>query len=391
MPALNRTALDLAPIFKAVDLRHARTAEVLKAHREQAIPVHAVAKALNQSVVTATLALAEHAESEIRVGARSPMEIADVLGSLQAGATLVADPSAIATMLLLDLEAVFSAITPMVLVSASVNDDCKQAAREMTRQAGTGTMVQVPGGHAFHEITPKESRASRRLEEQLSEVRRHVELIGCPSLAAVSPERREDLEQMFGDAGAESIVNSSIPGRVLWTDDLAEAVIARRWFGARTISTELLLRSLAERGVIERAQYFAACASLITWKYVPTPVNAEILVEAARRSGWNAGKVPLAAILDLFGVDAFSSEGVVAIACTALAKLFAEIDLPETRNAILTSMLDRVARRKDWKATIQRIGLGISVTFGLNVVRCAEAEQGIRAWLAYRSSSAGMR
>ena len=383
--------LDLAPIFKAVDLQHARTAEVLKAHREHVIPVHAVAKALNQSVVTAALALAEHAESEIRVGARSPMEIADVLGSLQAGATLVADPSAIATMLLLDLEAIFSAITPVVLVSASVNDDCKQAAREMTRQAGTGTMFQVPGGHAFHEITPEESRASRKLEEQLSELRRHVELIGCPSLAAVPPERRKDLEQMFGDAGAESMVNSSIPGRVLWTDDLAEAVIAGRWFGARTISTELVLRSLAERGVIERAQYFAACASLITWKYVPTPVNAEILVEAARRSGWNAGKVPLTAILDLFGLDAFPSEGVVAIACAALAKLFAEIDLPETRNAILTSMLDRVARRKDWKATTGRIGVGLSATFGLNVVRCAEAEQGITAWLAHHSSSAGMK
>jgi hypothetical protein len=70
--------------------------------------------------------------------------------------------------------------------------------------------------------------------------------------------------------------------------------------------------------------------------------------------------------------------------------LFAEIDLPETRNAILVSMLDRVAKRKDWKATIQRIGLGISVTIGLNVVRCAEAEQGIRAWLAHRSLSSGM-
>ena len=94
----------------------------------------------------------------------------------------------------------------------------------------------------------------------------------------------------------------------------------------------------------------------------------------------------LSTAAELLSNDKFRSDAVVAIVCRAAANLFLEIDYPDTRDTFLAALLDRIGKRKDWRRVVRAIGRGLRLTFGLNVVRCAEAEEIVAAWLRHRES-----
>jgi hypothetical protein len=132
---------------------------------------------------------------------------------------------------------------------------------------------------------------------------------------------------------------------------------------------------------VEASAYRQACAKLIGWNYVPTPVDGGVFFEAGRVAEWHADRFPLSTVLALFGHESFPSEGVGRIVCQVLPQLFAEIALPETRNALLVATLFRIASRRDWNSVIEGINRSLPLVFGLNVVHCMEAQAVIAAWL----------
>ena len=56
----------------------------------------------------------------------------------------------------------------------------------------------------------------------------------CEALAAMEPEERETLVNLLGQYGAETLLLAAVPGGVLWTDDLAQAGLARSEHGRVT-------------------------------------------------------------------------------------------------------------------------------------------------------------
>jgi tetratricopeptide (TPR) repeat protein len=373
--------LDLDPVLKLVDMRAMRAANIRQLYKERAIPVHLVAAGLDSTVFAVTLGLAEDPELEIRVATpRSQEDLEATFSSLRTGSALVVDSTAIATVVALQAEAVLPKLVPQVELPVAVNDDTIRAAKELSKDPGTGVFQKGPEGPVFRQTTVEETQAVQQLEERLIEFKRHTKLVGCPALAFLPPDRRNELQRMFGESGAQTVMCATVPGHVLWTDDFVQAFLARHWFGVASLSTELVLRYLASSGQLDADVYRLACAKLVGWRYVPTPVDGRVLFEAARATEWNAEKFPLKAVLELLGCDKFPSEGAGRITCQALPLLFKEIALPETRSALLAAVLDQIANRQDWEALTDRIHQSLPLAFGANLTGRGEAQEAIRAW-----------
>jgi len=376
------------PILRVVDAYQKRVDEVLSAYKVNPMPMHIVAEALGRSDVSMTMALAVDPNSQVRVGDRDVSYVAGVFERLDGGAQLVLDPSALATILLLQKENLLGSLSLSPKIPYSVNDDCNQMVREVTTPSA-GSMKRVPGGHAFQEIPEAHRLASvEKLNEQLAAIRRVSSLVGCPELASIAPERRKELVNLFGNAGAEALVVSAVRNHLLWTDDMTMMFAAQHYFDCTSITTELLIRYMSERAKIKSSEYDAACAKLVAARYVPTPVSPAIFVEAARLSLWNPGSSPLAEMLELFADDAFSADGVVAVTCRSMPLLFIELLAPDQPSAaftiILTSLLDRVTHRRDGFRVVRGIRQGFDLTFGLNVIGLAETTQIVDAWINHR-------
>jgi transcription elongation GreA/GreB family factor/uncharacterized protein (UPF0147 family) len=380
--------LGLDPILKFVDMRAMRAENIRQLYKERTVPVHLVAAGLDSTVFAVTLGLAEDPEQEVRVATpRSRDDLEDAFSSLRTGSALVVDSSAIATVVALQAEAFFSRLVPQVELPVAVNDDTIRAAKELSKAPGTGVFQKGPEGPVFRQTTVEETRAVQRLEERVIEFKRHTKLVGCPALAALAPEQRNELQCRFGESGAQTILCATVPGHVLWTDDFVQAFLARHWFGVASLSTELVLRYLAGSGQLDADLYRLACAKLIGWRYVPTPIDGRVLYEAAKATAWNAERFPLKAVLELLGDDRFASEGAGRIACQAIPLLFGAIAMPETRDILLAALLAAIAHRQDGEALIERIDQSLPLVFGADANRCANAQDAIRAWKEKRGCS----
>ncbi len=289
--------LDFKPIFKSVDDRYNHAQHVLEAYAQNSIPIHCAAEALGQSDIEMAFALAAQPQTRIRCGTRTDDEIAQILDSLRAGSTLIADPVAVATILLLEAERTLARLSPSVLVSFGINDELNRLLARYSNPALLGTIGKVPGGYAVEERSPKERMQTHaHLAEQIATLRAGSQLAGCPALAALDPARREDLVGVFGSATLESMVNAAAPGRLLWTDDFTVAAVAKSEFGVKTVSTELVLRHWAETGLREThrlavrthsGQSGSSARSRKSQRMEPRPLS----VQAGARRLWR-GRVP---------------------------------------------------------------------------------------------------
>jgi len=68
-----------------------------------------------------------------------------------------------------------------------------------------------------------------------------------------------------------------------------------------------------------------------------------------------------------------------------LASVYLDCQIPELRNAITISVIERLWSRTNGKQAVEALIRMIPVRFGLNVVGAQEAQETIAAWLTTQS------
>src|SRR5262249_19284963 len=119
-------------------------------------------------------------------------------------------------------------------------------------------------------------------------------------LAAVEADKRQVLENLFGQYGAEALVLASDPDHVLWRDDLIQAHIAAQDYGARCVWTQLLLGTLADAGIVSLQEYNDASARLIGMEFITTTFDAGSLLAGFRLARWISHLRPAAQFVNIF-------------------------------------------------------------------------------------------
>lgn len=127
-------------------------------------------------------------------------------------------------------------------------------------------------------------------------VESNTTVVSVPEVAALDPERRKSLENVFGWEGLEAAFAALAPGRILWTDDLVLAETAKFELGVERVWTQALIEHLALRGLIDRAVADEAHATLMGFNYQVTQFRGSVIVAALRVSN---GSLPIRCLPDL--------------------------------------------------------------------------------------------
>ncbi len=375
---------DISVILKSVDERHKRVKQFEGIYKENLIPLHIFGRLFGTNTFETLQYLASSLDVPVKCCIGSGEESEHAAKALRSCNTVVLDMSAISSLFLLDrLDILEHWPIDLVVSQSTVNELRQMITNESLVHSGkSGVMVKTEMGHAFVERTEEQNEAYIKKLRYLVEVlEANCKIKSCKSLAAMKPEKRETLVKGFGQYGAEAILLSAVPGAVLWTDDYAQAALAREEHGVSRVWTQFVIGACVELGVVNPEAFFDASAKLLGYGYYFTGKNPQIIRQAGVIAEWKVDGWPLSQALSSFAEESIDLVQMLQLAAGFLRLLYQESILPQTKMNITVKILENIAKRKGGIEGIRSLHKALPRIFGVNVVGLADAAKTIEAWL----------
>jgi tetratricopeptide (TPR) repeat protein len=350
------------------------------------VPLHMYGARFDRNAYASLVDIAQEQGVEVKCSLGTPQEREQALSALRAAKGVIVDITALATLRLLGLTKVLSSQRYRFIISQATRTTLREMfinARMFSTTGGTFTFEH--GRHVMYEHTEENRvQASREDEEFIGFVETQTEPRNGAALAAVEASKREALENLFGQYGAESLVLASDPDYVLWTDDLIQAQVSAQEFGVRRVWTQLLLGTLADAGLISFEEYTDASARLIGMEFVTTMFDASCLFAGFRLAGWMSHLPPAAQFVKIFSDPQANVQALFTIFVGFVQKLFQEPIGHSERCSVTRSLLDGLGRRPDGEVLLTSLRQYVARVFGVNAVGQTQFEECYDQWLAYR-------
>ena len=348
-----------------------------RTYADNSIPIHAVAERLNLNDLQTVFMLAQRPEAPLKCCTGSAEELEGALGAFERANAVVLDLTAIATLCMLGRLNLLPTWPRQFVISQST-------LAELRRLAFEDTLLRLPPG--FSASINVNGNDGKRADVQLKGLADALQSVcrvrDSAVLASIDPERRERLVNFFGRHGAESIVIASMPGHVLWTDDMILADLAKTEFGVRRVWTEAALQARAQAGNLDPAELATASTKLAGWGYSFTTPSIETLLRAGSVAVWNPDQFPLKQALDQFASDSMNMSDAVRLAAELIVKMYNDQYLRGQRRTVTSRLLDRLALRPGGKEAIETLPRSLPIRFGLDLIRARELSDVVRGWMA---------
>jgi hypothetical protein len=244
-----------------------------------------------------------------------------------------------------------------------------------------GTISYENGGPRFtHETAEQKTARQDQDKVFLDRVKKSVEVVPVIELATLEPARREPLEKMFGQYGAESIMLASISDSVLWTDDLIQAQMAANEFGVKRAWTQLVVEQTAQSGEIADAEKDRVTAALVGMQYINTNFDSRSLLRAVEMSEATPWRWPLKQFVDVFQKPSPDFQILLGIFADFLSRLYREPYLAESRCRVVTAFFDALWANVPVRTALLRLRRASSRLFVLNPIGQAQFDRCFDEW-----------
>jgi tetratricopeptide (TPR) repeat protein len=349
--------------------------------------IHMFAAARGKGTIQTTLFLAQQEDVGVFCCIGVADERANALAALDTSGTWIIEPSALATIFLLDLEDDLSSLpVNLVLSQGTVADFDEMLQEDMQYHGDGGVLVKHGAGLAF--IPQTESERAERVQAftaRINKVKSASTVVGCVELAKLDKERRELTIKALGEGGAESIVLAAKPGHLLWTDDCRLGGFARTEYGVKSAWTQVVLQWAALHGYISEQKFFKSSALLIGFGYSFTSPSLPVLIAAAEIADWDQSRRPLSQALDQLGTESIQLRDAASLTVVFLERVYRESILDERRRAITLTLMDKLGNRLGGPSIVQETKRAVPIAFGVNALGAAAAVSTIDAWLNSRT------
>ncbi len=376
--------LDLSPIFQSLDRRQEDVRNVERIYQEELVPLHMFGEPFGGSAFTALEHLASRMGVPVRCRHGSVEEREQAAKALRSCNTLVLDMSAIASFFLLDRLDLLENWPIDLVVSTNTVNELRQmiANEERIHSKQSRRLLKTETGYARLESTAEQKAAYiGKLRHLVEVIEARCKVEPCEALAAMEPEKREAIIECFGQYGAEAVLLAAVPGGVLWTDDFAQAELARSEHGVSRVWTQFVLGARVESGVGDLETYFDASAKLLGYGYSFTSQNPQIVRQAGVIAEWKVDSWPLSQALSAFAGESVDLEQTLQLAAGFLVLLYKEPLLPETKANITVKILENVAKKKGGIQGIRALRKALPTVFSLNALGLMDAAANVDAWL----------
>ncbi len=342
-PPENLTAADLQPILDSVKAKSDTVSKLREIYRSASVTFHMYGDHLGHSAYEGLLDLAIPEDEFVRCAPPQIEILANALATLETQSTVVLDLTALATLRLLGItRQVLSSTAFRFILSPATFTELQQLRAQSRFSAAHGTMYYEKGQHYITQITGEESEKQKAaFEEWMECIERNANVVPVPQLAALMPERREQLEGVLGRYGLESALLSLSPGYIWWTDDFGAGEVAKTELGAEHVWTQAILEHLANLGLIDRGVVDEAYAKLVGFNYQATHFTGAVMIAAIRVSNGSVDAFPTRQMIRAFEPLPLSNRSVAfRLLAEVILRMSVEPLLPETKCAAIKALLN---------------------------------------------------
>jgi len=351
------TVADIQPMLDTIKARSEIVTKLREIYRTTAITLNMYGEKLGHGACEALFDLATSEADFVRCAQPTTDVLVSAMATLETKSTVVLDLVALTTLRLLGItRQVLTSGGFRFVVSAATYTELQELRAKTRFATPRGTMYYEGGQHYMTQTTEEQSeREKAAFEEWMRCVEKNATVVSVPEVAALDPQRRKQLEKIFGWEGLEAAVAALVPGSILWTDDLVFAEYARFELGVERVWTQALIEHLTNRGLIDPAVAEEAYAKLVGFNYQATHFRGSAIVAALRVSNGSVDALPMRQMIQAFGLLAASvADRKTALLMLAefILKLSLESLLPETKCIAMKALLDTFPTDAETKAQL---------------------------------------
>jgi len=250
------------------------------------------------------------------------------------------------------------------------------------RFAPCGYMSKADDGYHMVEMSrddvAKQNEGMERLIGTLNDVCVVESGVG---LAELGSEERGNLASFFGRYGAESIVIAKKPGRILWTDDLAVAGVARSEEGVSSVWSQAVFSSLLAGGYISQEVLDEFTLRLLARGYYWTRVSSTVVLHAAKAADWLVKSEIMHPVFAQFALPSADPGSLFLLLGGLLINVWQEAPSGDAGQALLSMILDNIGEHPRGKDVIYTVLDALPVIFQHHPVDAEKARVVIAVWI----------
>lgn len=374
---------DFSVIMKSLDDRYEHVEKIKELYASNSMPLHMFGKHFGSNAFDALINLAQLVDVTVKCCVGSVEEREHTARTLRSSNTVVLDLTAIASLFILDrLDILACGVIDFIVSQSTVNELRRMITnKSLLHSNESGVMFKSETGYIYTETTQEQHKSLiKSLRNTVEVLETNCKIESCNALAAMEPKQRETIVEGFGHYGADAILLSTLPGTVLWTDDQAQAIVAKGEYGVSRVWTQVMIERCVDSGFVETGVYLDASAKLGGYGYYFTGINPEIISQAGVISDWKLDSWPLARVLSIFADESIELEQLLHLAAGFLKLLFQETILFTIRQSITVEILENIAKKEGGLQGISSLKQALPEYFGINIVGLMEVNRIFETW-----------
>lgn len=308
-----------APMLRMLDEKQRIGKELRELYERELVPAFAVARRLGvHTGFEGFLAFAS--DRSIRVKCCEPGEVAPGISRALLATEVVVDPTALATLFLLEAEAMLSVDGIRFVVTEGTLQELRQSPLLEDSARRRGTLVKVGEHYVMQEAAPAQAALLRnRLQELIKVIEAKCARVPGDALARLPVALRTSLPDIVGTGTAESIAVAVERGCYLWTDDFAVGKLAEGDLRIHRVTTQWLALALEAKGHLSTPLPAMVSIGMLLHGYRTTALNGAAVSHSVIQAAGDPTVEPLRAVVEYMESATVGGLGLAAAVVKALS------------------------------------------------------------------------
>jgi tetratricopeptide (TPR) repeat protein len=230
-----------------------------------------------------------------------------------------------------------------------------------------GFMVIGKEGETFvrQEISPDTVKKNiENLEKILMWVEKNCDVLPCQKALDVQWTRKQELDDLLNISFVDTILISSEPGNILYSEDERLRSLATYEFAVKGVWTQIILMYLLKVGKITQEEYNKATVKLVHSNFYHTSVDHQVLIESAHQANWMPAE-PFNKVAQVLSGWRSDEQSAVSVATNFLYELWKQPILATNREYLTLKLFDSIVIGRNATNTIGQLTFGIKHKFQL--------------------------
>jgi tetratricopeptide (TPR) repeat protein len=354
------------------------------------LPFGAVTVLLNRNPIELWQVLAFGAEPFIHAWSNFQHEkFEDALINLKEGDLVVIDPISLVTLHYLAVaDDVVRLLGKFGIAQSTIDlfNTLLETAQGFQREGFTTFGVEEGQG-IFQEVSPEQINQQKKFFERiLNWIRDNCQVLPCYRALEINKAERDKLTEHISPAFIDTVLIAGEPGRILYSDDQWLRWYARADSCVSGVWTQVVLKYCLVQQSSNETLYHKSALVLASRGYTYTIIDAEILMEAIKSTGWQLQPLYTSALKALANEKNENLNYVVSIAADFLRQLYLEVvmtdaQLIDPRDVLVFELMKILTTKRSVTVFVRELKKAIRQKFEVIPLQERDLLTAIEAWI----------